>query len=222
MPAPRILYESVLRRKETNRSIFRGWCGEMRCYSRAINVSKGFQYLFKTISIGDANCGKTALTVRYTQDIFKESYETTIGVNWASKQVDVFGQEVRLMIWDTGGQDAFVNVRSQYYKGASGILCVFDLTNRVSFEHVPKWLEETKAGGKQIPIVLVGNKSDLPDRQVSSEEAEAFADKHNISYVESSAKTGARVGDCFAILAGQILKEFLEAHPVESTPIAKQ
>ncbi len=194
----------------------------MRCNSGACPISQGFNYLFKTISVGDANCGKTALTVRYTQNIFKESYETTIGVNWASKQVDVAGQEVRLMIWDTGGQDAFVNVRSQYYKGASGILCVFDLTNRASFEHVPKWLEETKAGGKEMPIVLVGNKSDLPDRQVSREEAEAFADKVNISYVESSAKTGAGVGDCFAILAGQILKDFLQSKPVENIPLAKQ
>ncbi len=185
-------------------------------------MSQAYQYLFKTISVGDANCGKTALTVRYTQNIFKESYETTIGVNWASRQVDVFGQEVKLMIWDTGGQDAFATVRTQFYKGAFGVLVVFDLTNRESFEHVPKWLEEIKASAKAIPIILVGNKSDLPDRQVSREEAEAFADKINVSYMESSAKTGAGVGDCFAILAGQILKDFLQSHPVENVPIAKQ
>ncbi len=194
----------------------------MRCNSEACPISQAFQYLFKTISVGDANCGKTALTVRYTQNIFKESYETTIGVNWASKQVDVAGQEVRLMIWDTGGQDAFASVRKQFYKGAFGVLCVFDLTNRASFEHVPKWLEEIKANSKDLAVVLVGNKSDLPDRQVSREEAEALADKANMSYMESSAKTGAGVGDCFAILAGQILKDFLQSKPVENMPIAKQ
>ncbi len=146
----------------------------------------------------------------------------TIGVNWANRVVDIAGQEIRLMIWDTGGQDAFAGVRTQYYKGASGVLCVFDLTNRASFEHVPKWLEEVKANAKKMPIVLVGNKSDLPDRQVSREEADAFAEKANLSYVESSAKTGAGVGDCFAILAGQILNEFLASKTVESMPIAKQ
>ncbi len=194
----------------------------MRCYSEAFFLAQGFQYLFKTISVGDANCGKTALTVRYTQDIFKESYETTIGVNWATKQVDVLGQEVKLMIWDTGGQDAFASVRAQFYKGATGVLCLFDLTNRESFDHVPKWLEEIKTNAKGKPIVLVGNKSDLPDRQVSREEAETLADKLNISYIESSAKTGAGVGDCFAVLAGQILKDFLQSKPVENMPIAKQ
>ncbi len=185
-------------------------------------MSQAYEYVFKTISVGDANCGKTALTVRYTQNIFKDQYETTIGVNWASKQVDVFGTEVRLIIWDTGGQDAFATVRSQFYKGASGVLCLFDLTNRESFNHVPKWLEEIKTNTKDVPVVIVGNKSDLPDRQVSREEAEALADKANLSYVESSAKTGAGVGDCFAIIAGQILNTFLQSKPIENAPIAKK
>ncbi len=146
----------------------------------------------------------------------------TIGVNWASKFLKVGEQDIKLFIWDTGGQENFANVRALYYKGSAGALCVFDLTNRESFEHVPKWMEEIKRNAHEVPIVLVGNKADLPNRQVTQEEAESLAQKIKVKYMESSAKTGEGVGDCYAIIAEQMLKNHLQTMGAgQSTETAK-
>ncbi len=125
----------------------------------------------------------------------------TIGVGFAIKNLEIGGKKIKLHVWDTGGQERFANVRALYYKGSSGALCMFDLTNRESFEHVPKWLDEIKVITGVLPIVLVGNKSDLPNRNVPREEAEALAKKLGLLYMETSAKTGTGVTDCFTILA---------------------
>ncbi len=129
----------------------------------------------------------------------------TIGVGFSTKHITINQKRIRLTVWDTGGQERFSTVRALYYKGSSGALCVFDLTNRESFDHVSKWLDEIKANAGAMPVVLVGNKADLPNRKVPREEAEALAKKSNLRYMESSAKTGEGVGDCFALLASIML-----------------
>jgi len=92
-------------------------------------------------------------------------------------------------------------VRPLYYKGTQGVLCVFDLTNRESFDHVFNWITEVKQNTGDVPLVLVGNKSDLPEREIPADEAGALAKKLGLYYMESSAKTGDGVADCFEILA---------------------
>ncbi len=157
--------------------------------------------MFKTICVGDGGCGKTALTVRFTQGIFREQYEMTIGVGFAVRNLEIEGKKIKIHVWDTGGQEHFATVRALYYKGSAGALCMFDLSNRESFEHVPKFLDEIKTAGLAVPVVLVGNKSDLPNREVPREEAESLANKLGLTYLESSAKTGNGVADCFTVLA---------------------
>jgi len=162
-----------------------------------------YNYLFKNIVVGDGGCGKTALVVRFSQGYFLEQYKLTIGVEFAVKTISIKdGIKVKLQIWDTGGQERFQYVRPLYYRGAMGAILLFDLTNRESFDHIPKWIEEVKSNAGEIPMLLVGNKSDLTsERSVSREEAETFAREFQLYYIESSAKDGTGVGDVFAILS---------------------
>ncbi|MHA1688948.1 MAG: Rab family GTPase, partial [Promethearchaeota archaeon] len=167
-----------------------------------------YDFLFKCIVVGDGGVGKTALTIRFSQGFFAEDYKMTIGVDFKVKTITVHdsnGNPIRakLQIWDTGGQERFASIRPMYYRGALGALLIFDLTSYESFEHLPRWIEEIRANtSTEIPLLLVGNKSDLVKlRAVSSEEINEFTRKFNLFYMETSAKTGAGVGDCFYILA---------------------
>lgn len=160
-------------------------------------------YIFKALAIGDGGCGKTALCIQFAQGFFQENYKLTIGVEFYVKTIKVKNYAVKLQIWDTGGQERFAYVRPMYYKGALGAILLFDITNRESFEHLAKWIEEVNTNvGQKIPLLLVGNKADLDtERKVSREEAEAFARDNDMYYMESSAKTAYGVQDVFGILA---------------------
>ena len=166
-----------------------------------------YDYLFKTIVVGDGGVGKTALTIRFSKDFFTEDYKMTIGVDFHVKTITIDTSEgelrCKLQIWDTGGQERFSSIRPMYYRGSLGALVIYDLTNYESFEHLPQWIEEIRANIKnEIPLLLVGNKSDLTtQRAVSREEINDFTKKFNLYYMETSAKTGVGVGDCFHILA---------------------
>jgi len=166
-----------------------------------------YDYLFKSIVVGDGGVGKTALTLRFSKGFFTEDYKMTIGVDFHVKtiSIDTFEGPIKckLQLWDTGGQERFSSIRPMYYRGSLGTILVFDLTNSASFEHLPQWIEEVRANIKaDIPVLLVGNKSDLTDiRAVSVEEINNFTRDFNLYYMETSAKTGDGVGDCFQILA---------------------
>jgi len=170
-------------------------------------MSEEYDYLFKSIVVGDGGVGKTALTLRFSKDFFTEDYKMTIGVDFHVKTITINTNEgpikAKLQLWDTGGQERFSSIRPMYYRGSLGAVLVFDLTNEASFEHLPQWIEEVRANLKtEIPLLLVGNKSDLTDqRMVSMEEINNFTRDFNLYYMETSAKTGDGVGDCFYILA---------------------
>ncbi len=168
-------------------------------------MSDEYDYLFKSIVVGDGGVGKTALTLRFSKGFFTEDYKMTIGVDFHVKTIAIDTDDgtlrCKLQIWDTGGQERFSSIRPMYYRGSLGALLIFDLTSRESFEHLPIWLEEVRANIKNdIPFLLVGNKSDLP-HNISREEINDFTGKFNLYYMETSAKTGEGVGDCFAVLA---------------------
>ncbi|MFX0021666.1 MAG: GTP-binding protein [Candidatus Hermodarchaeota archaeon] len=170
-------------------------------------MAEEYDYLFKSIVVGDGGVGKTALTLRFSKGFFTEDYKMTIGVDFHVKTIAIDSVEgpirAKLQIWDTGGQERFSSIRPMYYRGSLGALLIFDLTNSASFEHLPQWIEEVRANVKtEIPLLLVGNKSDLVEqRAVSLEEINTFTNNFNLYYMETSAKTGEGVGDCFYILA---------------------
>ncbi|TFG17681.1 MAG: GTP-binding protein, partial [Promethearchaeota archaeon] len=191
-------------------------------------MSEDYDYLFKSIVVGDGGVGKTALTLRFSKDFFTEDYKMTIGVDFHVKTITIDTAEgpirAKLQLWDTGGQERFSSIRPMYYRGSLGAVLVFDLTNSSSFEHLPQWIQEVRANIKtEIPILLVGNKSDLVDqRAVSLEEINNFTRDFNLYYMETSAKTGEGVGDCFYILAclmvGQGVPEQLVANATVYSP----
>ncbi len=187
-----------------------------------------YDYLFKSIVVGDGGVGKTALTLRFSKGFFTEDYKMTIGVDFHVKTISIDASEgpikCKLQLWDTGGQERFSSIRPMYYRGSLGTILVFDLTNSATFEHLPGWIEEVRANIKaDIPVLLVGNKSALIDqRAVSIEEISKFTKDFNLYYMETSAKTGDGVGDCFYILAclmiGQGVPEQMIANTTVYTP----
>ena len=184
-----------------------------------------YDYLFKSIVVGDGGVGKTALTLRFSKGFFTEDYKMTIGVDFHVKTIliDTFEGPIKckLQLWDTGGQERFSSIRPMYYRVSLGKILVFDLTNSASFEHLPQWIEEIRANIKaEIPVLLVGNKSDLIDqRAVSVEELNKFTRDFNLYYMETSAKTGDGVGDCFSILACLMIGQGVPDQLIDSTTV---
>jgi len=159
----------------------------------------------KVVVVGDAAVGKTSLIVRYVKGVFNPSYIITMGVNFFIQDISIGEKTLRLQIWDTAGQERFGPVRQKYYKGARGAVLVFDLANPESFERLHFWIKEVKQACGDIPMVFVGNKADLRP-SVSSEQIQEFASSHDLSFVETSAKTGMNTVKPFFLLAPQILE----------------
>ncbi len=165
-------------------------------------MSSTYDYLFKVVILGEGAVGKTAIVTRFSHGFFRTDYKTTIGSQFAVKNIDIRESRenltVKLQIWDVAGQSRFQILRPMYYRGSSGGVLVFDVTRRRTFLLLDEWLNELeKAIKKKIPLVLVANKTDLPDRVVEPKEGREFADAHGMPYVESSAKTGEGIVDIF-------------------------
>jgi small GTP-binding protein len=131
----------------------------------------------------------------------------TIGTSFAVKTVDFGDEHVKLQIWDLAGQPHFGGVRPLFYQGSTGVIYVFSVTDRASFDHLVGWLEEARKNAGNVPGILIGNKTDLADqREVSREEAEAYAAQTGLRYLETSAKLDENVGDSFRQMAVTIMK----------------
>jgi len=165
-----------------------------------------FDYMVKLIVVGASGVGKSSLLLQFTDREFQKSIEATVGVEFGVKVLEVDGLKVKLQIWDTGGQESFRSVTTNYYRGAQGGLLVFDLTYRISFDALPGWLKEIHAyTDPNTSFLLIGNKKDLAgQRVVSYEEAEDFAVKNGLVYIETSAKDSTNVDKAFQALCKTI------------------
>ena len=139
-------------------------------------------------------------------DTYTESYISTIGVDFKIRTIELDGKTIKLQIWDTAGQERFRTITSSYYRGAHGIIIVYDITDRDSFDNVKQWLNEIdRYACENVNKLLVGNKSDLDSkRQVDFDEAKAFADERGIPFLETSAKSATNVEKAFLTMAGEI------------------
>lgn len=142
-------------------------------------------------------------------DAFTESYISTIGVDFRFRTVKIDNKTIKLQIWDTAGQERFRTITSAYYRGADGIIMVFDVTSTESFDHVNDWLKEVNRYAAEGTVkLLVGNKSDrTADRVVTEEQAKEFADELGIPFIETSAKSSKNVEEAFLTMAGELIRQ---------------
>jgi len=166
----------------------------------------GEEYLFKIVVIGDSAVGKSNLLSRYARNEFNANSKATIGVEFQTQVMDIDGKEVKAQIWDTAGQERFRAVTSAYYRGAVGALIVYDISRRLTFDNVARWLEELKmhADGNVVKM-LVGNKSDLAHiREVPVEDGKKLAESEGLFFIETSALDNTNVLPAFQIVVKEI------------------
>ncbi|MFX0173399.1 MAG: Rab family GTPase [Candidatus Hodarchaeota archaeon] len=177
--------------------------------------------VLKIVLIGDGGVGKTAIREQYLGKGFQKQYIITIGADFAMRENNVNGTDIKYQIWDLAGQERFDGVREVYYKGALGALLVYDVTRFDSFYNIPKWINElwTNNGKGRVPVIIVGNKIDLREscnETISSEQGRILAEQlskmttscegFTCYYIETSAKTGAKIPEAFSLLGVNILK----------------
>ncbi|WUR02460.1 Ras-related protein RAB1A [Vairimorpha necatrix] len=171
------------------------------------------KYLFKFILIGTSGVGKTCLMTRFADEIYESNQASTIGVDFKIKTINLNNTKIKLQIWDTAGQERFRAIVSNYYRGAHGILVVFDMTNKDSFISLDEWINEIKKNTKEsVEIMILGNKIDKEEEIVVSEkEIEEFLEKHKIKkecFIKTSAKENIQVNSAFESLAGRLMGKF--------------
>lgn len=154
---------------------------------------------FKLIVVGDQSTGKSCILNRFANEIFEENYQATIGLDFQSKTVNIKGHDIRLVLYDTAGQEKFRSLIPMYIREAQIILLVYDVTNKESFDSIPKWFSEVlDVKNDEAVFALIGNKIDLIDnRQVTYEEGKKLANEKNIIFEEVSAKDGQNFDELF-------------------------
>ena len=159
-----------------------------------------YDYLFKVVLIGDSGVGKSNLLSRFTRNEFNLESKSTIGVEFATRSIQVDGKTIKAQIWDTAGQERYRAITSAYYRGAVGALLVYDIAKH--------WLRELRDHADQnIVIMLVGNKSDLRHlRAVPTDEAKNFAEQHSLSFIETSALDSTNVELAFQNILTEIYR----------------
>ena len=165
-----------------------------------------YDYLFKLLLIGDSGVGKSCLLLRFADDTYTESYISTIGVDFKIRTIELDGKTIKLQIWDTAGQERFRTITASYYRGAYGIIVVYDVTDQESFNNIKQWLLEVdKLACENVNKLLVGNKCDLTHKKVVDySSAKEYADQLGIPFLETSAKNATNVEKAFVTMAAKI------------------
>lgn len=174
--------------------------------ARAAGKKGPVLYRVKVISLGDTCVGKSCLIKRYCEEKFVTKYIPTIGVDYGVKPVRLGDYELRVNLWDLAGGSEYYEVRNEFYKDAQGGVLVYDVTNRASFESLPRWMEEARKHGANDMIMFVAaTKADVPSRLVTEKEGRDWAQKHGLSFFEVSSSSGANVRQLFAALFARML-----------------
>jgi len=168
---------------------------------------KKFDLQIKLMMIGDQNVGKTALLMRYADGEFNESLLPTIGIDFKIKTIELQGKLVKLQIWDTAGQERFRTITQAYYRGAMGILLIYDVTTTKSWSNVRNWVRNIQDNAPQtVNKMLIGNKSDLTQkREVTTQQGEQLAREYGMKFLETSARTNMNVQEAFITLATDVV-----------------
>ena len=163
--------------------------------------------IFKILLLGDSSVGKSCLLLRYCDEKFQDLHLATIGLDFRLKTIYLENKKkLKVQIWDTAGQDRFLAITKNYYRGVNGILLVFDVTSNSSFEHIKNWIEQIKEeANERIIIYLVGNKIDCSNnRVISNEEGKKLSNEFGLKYFETSAKNNENVESTFLELIKEV------------------
>lgn len=161
--------------------------------------SNEYDHLFKIVFIGDVRVGKSNLLSQITYDRFNTEYKSTIGVEFATRILNIDGKRLKAQMWDVAGGERYRAITFAYYRNVAGTILVYDISNYSSYKSIPRWLKEIQNNGNsRNRILLLGNKSDLENqREVSREEAKVFAAENGLDFIETSALDGTGVEAAF-------------------------
>jgi len=178
----------------------------------ASSKNAAYDYLIKLLLIGDSGVGKSCLLLRFSDDSFTPSFITTIGIDFKIRTIELEGKRIKLKIWDTAGQERFRTITTAYYRGAMGILLVYDVTDDKSFANIRNWIRNIEQhASENVNKILIGNKCDLVDKKVvDTSRGKALADEFNIKFLETSAKNSINVDEAFISLAKDIKKRLID------------
>ena len=174
-----------------------------------MSLQTKLDYQYKYLFLGDTNVGKTSLLIRYTESIFDPESLPTLGVDVRYKYVTLENKRIRLDIWDTAGQERFKMITKNYLNGANGIIFVYDITSKDTFDKLKLWIKEAESNvSPDTEMIIVGNKIDLDEKRVIQLDlANNLGKKHNIEVIEASAKTGKGVNEIFSFLTENLFKK---------------
>ena len=166
------------------------------------NYKSGF---INIITLGESSVGKSSIINRYVENNFDYNFVSTLGVDFRKKNININGEDIRLKIWDTAGQEKFRSIQKQYYRNSDGILLVFDVTKFDTFNVLEEWINSIKnQTSNDIIVVLVGNKIDLNNKVISDDEIKNFANDNKFKYFLTSAATGKNINEVFDYIVKEI------------------
>jgi len=171
-----------------------------------------YDYLIKLLLIGDSGVGKSCLLLRFCDDSFTTTFIATIGIDFKIRTIDLDGKKIKLQIWDTAGQERFRTITTAYYRGAMGILLVYDVTEQKSFDAIRTWVRNIEQHASDgVNQILIGNKCDATEKRViTNEKGRELANEFKIPYLETSAKNNINVEEAFVTLAKEIKKRLID------------
>jgi Ras-related protein Rab-1A len=182
-------------------------------------MEDSYDYLMKVLLIGESSVGKTSVLLRYTDKVYSSSFQATIGVDFRLATLEKQGKVLKLQLWDTAGQDRYRRIVSSYYRGASGIILVYDITNRDSFEKIEFWLSQCPV--TDCAKILVGNKNDMEkNRKVSIQEGFELAQRLGMEFLEVSAKENKCIDEVFDRVAENMIKNKVKALNANGTVLS--
>lgn len=172
-------------------------------------MAKAYDYLFKLLLIGDSGVGKTSVLFRFSDDAFNSTFISTIGIDFKIRTIELGDKKIKLQIWDTAGQERFRTITTAYYRGAMGILLVYDITNEKSFENIKTWIKNIEQhASADVEKMILGNKCDMEDkRKITKEQGEQLAKEYNVKFMETSAMNRTNVENAFTEIASDIKKK---------------
>lgn len=174
---------------------------------------ESFGTLLKVIMVGDSNVGKSCIVLRYTQHTYTESYINTVGLDFKNRVISIGSKIYKVQLWDTAGQERYRSIRKGYYRGAKGIILVYDITNPESFVSLKKWIQditEVFDAWEKPPLLVIGNKTDLEcERKVCPFVGQAVSEAHGARFAEVSAKTGEGVENAVHMFIEDIITRAL-------------